>query len=224
MGSFSGADDAIGMESGLILSTGVVSGAIGPNSTTSNTSGEGNSGFSDADLNLITGTQTHDAAILEFDIDATGDSLLFEYIFASEEYNEYVCSNFNDAFGFFISGPGITGPYSNNAINIALIPNSDVEVSINTVNSGVSGPFGAGSICSASDPNWESNSNFFVDNDFNPDITTTQFDGFTIKLTASAAVQCGETYHIKLAIADAFDYFLDSAVFLGANSLSSHAK
>ncbi len=222
LGSFAEGDEAIGMESGLILSTGIVAGAIGPNSTTSHTSGEGNSGISDPDLNMITGTQTHDAAILEFDIAATGDSLLFDYIFASEEYNEYVCSSFNDAFGFFVSGPGISGQYSNNAMNIALVPNSDIEVSINTVNSGVSGPFGAGSICSASDPNWESNSNFFVDNDFNPSMATVQYDGFTVKLTASAAVQCGEVYHIKIAIADAFDYFLDSAVFLGANSLSSH--
>lgn len=58
----------------------------------------------------------------------------------------YVCSQYNDAFGFFISGPfdengnfvnigGIT-PYINE--NIAIIPGSDPElpVTINTVNGG----------------------------------------------------------------------------------------
>jgi len=38
-----------------------------------------------------------------------------------------------------------------------------------------------------------------------------------------AAVKCGETYHIKLAISDAGDNELNSAVFLEANSFSSNA-
>ena len=148
--------------------------------------------------------------------------MLFTYVFASEEYNEYVCSNFNDAFGFFVSGPGIDGPYTNNAVNIALIPASDVEVSINTVNGGEAGVYGQGSICSASDPNWQSNVAYFIDNDFNPSSNTVQYDGFTVPLIASVGVQCGEVYHIKLAIGDAFDYLLDSAVFIESNSFSSY--
>lgn len=51
-------------------------------------------------------TETHDACVLEFDFVPLGDSIKFKYVFSSEEYTPaYVCQ-FNDAFAFFISGPG----------------------------------------------------------------------------------------------------------------------
>jgi hypothetical protein len=66
----------------------------------------------DGDLARLLGvpkTDTHDACVLEFDFVPFGDSIKFNYVFSSEEYTqEYVCS-FNDAFAFFISGPGIAG-------------------------------------------------------------------------------------------------------------------
>jgi len=60
---------------------------------------------------LAAGFQTFDASILEFDFIPQSDTLKFNYIFGSEEYPEYVNSGYNDVFGFFISGPGIAGPF-----------------------------------------------------------------------------------------------------------------
>lgn len=221
IGAFNSENSNVGLNSGIILSSGSVLGAIGPNNTSSHTEAGGNMGATDPDLEILTGAANNDAAVLEFDFVPAGDSVVFQYVFASEEYNEYVCSDFNDAFGFFLSGPGISGIYSNDAINIALVPESDVQVSINSVNNGNVGAFGDEAFCSNLDPDWVSNSQYFVDNEPSADANATQFDGLTVVLTASALVTCGETYHIKLAVADAFDDNLDSAVFLEAGSLES---
>ena len=72
-------------------------------------------------------SQTFDASILEFDFITFSDTILFSYVFASEEYKEFVNANFNDAFGFFISGPGISGPFSNNSMNIAINGNLTIQ-------------------------------------------------------------------------------------------------
>jgi hypothetical protein len=164
----------------------------------------------DPDLDLISTFATNDAAVLEFDFVPTGDSLSFNFVFASEEYLEWVGTPYNDVFGFFLSGPGISGPYSGNAANIALIPGTSLPVSIANVNN-------------------VNNSTYYVDNGdgftppYNTDPTYIQFDGFTTVLQANAIVQCGQVYHIKLAVGDASDHVLDSGVFLEANSFSSNA-
>jgi len=145
--------------------------------------------------------------ILEFDFVPAGDTIVFNYIFASEEYHEYSTSNFNDGFGFFISGPGFAGPYSIGGENIAIIPGPTLPVTMNNLNNGNAnaGP------CT--------NCAFLTDNAGGADI---QYDAHTTTLQASASVICGETYHIKLAIADAGDQSFDSAVFLEANSFASN--
>src|SRR5690606_7582028 len=147
----------------------------------------------------------------------------FRYVFASEEYPGFTCSSYNDAFGFFISGPGINGPFQNNAINIAVIPETDIPVAVNTVNSGVASNPGNTPNCENANPDWIEHSQYFVDNsdEVEGDI---QFPGMTVTFTAFANVQCGETYHIKLAIADAFDGSLDSGVFLEAGSFTSNSS
>lgn len=221
LGYFNSLFSNIGLDSGIVLSTGSVLGAIGPNNTSSLTSSGGNIGASDPDLEILSGSETNDASVLEFDFIPAGDSVVFRYVFASEEYNEYVCSDFNDTFGFFLSGPGISGPYSNQAINIALVPNSEIQVSINSINNGEIGVFGSEEFCNNVDPNWQNNTQYFVNNEPALDDNSTQYDGLTAILTATAHVDCGETYHIKIAIADAFDDLLDSAVFLEASSLES---
>lgn len=187
------------------------------------TNGVGN--LNDPDLNLITSGSATNGAIIEFDFIPTGDTLSFNYIFASLEYAQFTCSNFNDAFGFFISGPGIVGPYSNNAINIATVPGTFVPVAINTVNGGAPTGGGNAATCAAADPNWQANSIYFTTT-FNPIFTSSAgipaFTGATIVLAASASLECNEVYHIKLAIANDFDTALDSGVFLEANSFSSN--
>lgn len=176
---------------------------------------------SDADLSTTaTGAPTN-GVILEFDFIPSGDTLSFSYLFASTEYPTYACSDFNDAFAFFISGPGFAGPYTNGAENIALIPGGNIPVAINTVNSGTAGAFGDPANCSAQDPNWQSNAVHFTTS-YAP-LSGYDYNGGTVELTANASLICGQTYHIKLAIANVFDTALDSGVYLKGNSFSSNA-
>ena len=199
-------------QSGIILASGRVDTAMGPNVGGGETGTLNYPGTSpgDPDLSTLSGFTTHDASILEFDFIPSSDTLTFRYIFASEEYNEYVCGSVNDVFGFFISGPGITGPFAGNSQNIALIPGTAIPVSINTVNNGSIGSAGSTSNCP--DPVYYlGNSSYYTDNAGGLGI---EYDGLTVPLVATAVVIPCETYHIKLKIADGGDSVLDSGVFI----------
>ena len=196
----------IGLNNGVILSTGKATVAIGPNNSGNKTLVTSLPIGVDPDLSAIASGTINTKAVLEFDFVSTGNTVSFNFVFASEEYLEYVGSSFNDVFGFFLSGPGITGPFTNNAKNIALIPSTSSPIAINNVNS-------------------TSNPAFYINNGSGgtPTINSTiQFDGFTTVLTANSNVQCGETYHIKLAISNVGDSSIDSAVFLQAGSFTSN--
>jgi len=210
VGLFSnGATTNIGLNSGVLITTGNAQVAIGPNNSGGASQLPANPSIGDADLANLAGfnsSSIKDKASLEFDFIAQGDNINFNFVFASEEYLEWVNAGFNDTFGFFISGPGIIGPYSGGAANIAVIPNTAIPISIDTINS-------------------TTNSSYFIDNGdgSTPTINSTiQYDGFTTVLPAAAAIQCGETYHIKLVIANVADNNYDSAVFLQAGSFSSN--
>ncbi len=218
IGSFAATATNLGLDGGVIMGSGNVNFAIGPNSYTGGSLGGGNWNASDPDLDQLSGVGSHDAAVLEFDFVPTGDSLKFRYVFSSEEYDEYVCGTVNDVFGFFLSGPGINGPFANNAINIATVPGTNIPVSINTVNNGTVGANGTAANCANLDPNWQANSIYYTSNSNG---TTIEYDGMTVVLTARALVQCGQTFHIKLAIADGGDTSFDSGVFLEQNSFTS---
>ncbi len=225
-GYFSGAGPYIGIDSGIILASGGVEVAVGPNDipTAHITVPASEQLNSEADLSqLVGGSVLRDVATIEFDFKAQGDTLRFRYVFASEEYNDHTCSPYNDVFGFFISGPGITGNpnFANSAKNIALVPGTQIPVAINTVNQGFAGVYGSNAVCNASHSSWQANSVYFVNNAGNTDPGTTQFDGFTVPFLVEVPVICGETYHIKLAIADAVDDKNDSAVFIEAQSFNS---
>jgi hypothetical protein len=205
---FTGTATNIGINSGIVLATGPTSIGIGPN----NIDDAGIDLFLPGDfaLDTLANIITFDATVLEFDFIPQNDTVTFRYVFASEEYPEYVCSPYNDVFAFFISGPGIPGFQ-----NMALIPGTSSSVTINSVNGGlvgVNGMPGAGCVLSYS--------NFYVDNTAG---TTIQFDGFTTVLTAQAIVIPCETYHLRLSIADAGDGIYDSGVFFETGSLSSVA-
>jgi hypothetical protein len=160
------------------------------------------SNFSDTSLtNLFTTfTIVNDACVLEFDLQPVGNYVEFEYLFGSEEYPEFNCSAFNDVFGFFISGPGIVGEK-----NIALLPNTNDIVSINSVNDG------SNFVCGTNNVAY-----YVVNTDSN-----VVLDGFTVPLIATHTVTPGSTYHLKLAVGDVMDQVLDSYVILTANSLKS---
>ena len=199
IGQFVGVNSNIGVDDGVILSTGTVldhvlltgekNGPVGPNNN-----GDAGSIWNedgDNDLESLVNKITFDAAVLEFDFVPQGDTVEFEYVFASEEYLEEVNnSQFNDVFAFFISGPGIAG-----VTNLAIVPGTSTEISVGTINN-------------------VSNSNFYIDNGTgdsspqNSDSTVVNFDGFTVPLKAISKVQPCKSYHLKIAIADfSFKYF-----------------
>ncbi|MCT4559871.1 MAG: choice-of-anchor L domain-containing protein, partial [Crocinitomicaceae bacterium] len=177
IGYFEDGNSTFPIARGVVMSTGNISTLPGTANQFSSSNGPSN--MSDPDLVAISGVTINDAMILEFDFVATGDSMRFNYMFGSEEYPEFVGGTVNDAFGFFLSGPGISGPYSNNAINIALIPGTTTPVSINTVNQ-------------------NTNQTYYTDNSPNFYGTSTQLDGYTVLLVAASNLICGATYHIKL--------------------------
>ncbi len=213
IGYFSGGQNSVGFNEGVILSTGAAVDAKGPNFQGNTSTDFKKPG--DPDLNKIATGEVKDATGIEFDfiVPPTIDAIAFQYVFASEEYNEYVCSPFNDVFGFFISGPGYGGPFSNGGENIALVPGTDMAVSINTINNGSAGMFGIFGSCESL-----SYSNLFVNNSMGAEL---EYDGYTTVLTAFAQVVPCETYHIRLLIGDVEDGSYDSAVFLKANGFST---
>lgn len=199
---------------GVLLTTGNGIAAIGPNNSggfTNNTPATANVS-SDPHLNAIANASPTNGVVLEFDFVPSGDTISFNYIFASEEYPEWSPSSFNDAFGFFLWGPGISGPYTlagypAGGSNLAIIPGTSIPVTINNL-----GP-GAGQYPA-----------FYANNLGGAAYgTAIQYDGGTVLLSANATVQCSQTYHIKLAISNVGDQSLDSGVFLEANSFSSEA-
>ncbi len=200
---------------GVILTTGDASAAAYPPQAFASVS---NGFYQDLDMSYLAQQSIIDATVLEFNFIPDEDQMMFEYVFASEEYPEFVCTNFNDVFGFFLSGPGISGQYQNNAINVALLPDGYIPVSINTVNGGEAGTPGNEGICAMMDPNWTANSQYFVDNTNGTDIV---YDGFTTILQVSALVTPGEQHRLKIAVADASDAVYDSAIFLQAASFRS---
>ncbi|MEZ4886031.1 MAG: choice-of-anchor L domain-containing protein [Chitinophagales bacterium] len=208
VGSFS-SGGAIGIGEGIVLSTGYINSIPGINNSSGITDDLLASG--DSDLNTIvssSGQATEDASVLEFDFVPTTNEISFNYVFASDEYPEYVCSEYNDVFAFFISGPGFTGSQ-----NIALVPGTSIPVAINSVNNGSVGAEADFPDCTSLD-----NSAYYVNNIGGASL---EFDGFTTVLTATANVTPCQTYHIKLAVADVGDSFFDSAVFLEANSFAA---
>ncbi|MEZ5173962.1 MAG: choice-of-anchor L domain-containing protein [Bacteroidia bacterium] len=206
VGTFNGTASNIGLPGGVIITTGHINVAPGPNNNGGATFS--NNGPNIPELETLANSTTYDGAILEFDFVPQSDFVSFRYVFASEEYNEYVCSEFNDAFAFFMTGPGITG-----AENLALVPSTTTPVTINTINNGSVGALGS----ITNSPCVLGNSAYFVGNTQN----TVQYDGWTTVLTASRTVIPCQTYHIKMMIADGADDIFDSAVFLEENSFSA---
>lgn len=184
-----GMQSGIGLEKGIILTTGDVRNAVGPNNSNSKSKNNGIQG--DSDLTALVGRQTYDASVLEFEFKPVTSSLSFEYVFASEEYNEFVGSMFNDVFSFFVNGE-----------NIAIIPGTNDYVSINNINNNL-------------------NSEYYIDNNPSNPKHNIQYDGFTKVFTAKANVSKNSWNKIKIAIADTSDSIYDSGVLIKSKTFSS---
>lgn len=250
---FNGTNCNVGLPGGVVLHSGDVSYVPGPNDQ--EVVGAGGipfNGSPDADLAQIaqyinwqlgTGAGVYNKSVLEFDFIPLYDMVRFRYVFSSEEYERWTCLEYNDAFGFFLSGPGINGPFNNDAINLALVPGTTTPVGVNTVNSGMVpnnanygdalNPFGG---CFNVDPNWFQNTEYYIYNGgvvggmlggpqteepYCCDPYYIQHNGLTVVLEATAAVQCGQQYHIKMALADIGDFRVPSAVYIEQGSFSS---
>ncbi len=192
-----GMESKLQMEAGIILSSGIAVGAKGPNNSGSSSTSEVKSSGS-ALLDLYASQPTYDAATLQFDFIPQTEDIEFNYIFASEEYIEYVDKGVSDIFGFFISGPGITGEQ-----NVALVPGKTLPVSIDNINQ-------------------KRNTQYFRYNYLGE--KTLQADGYTTILKANLKLEPCKTYTIKLAIADVGDPLLDSYVFIEAGSFQHKTR
>jgi len=199
----------LNMEKGLLLTSGRATNAEGPNN-------QAGMSFTidpfndpgDADLNYLStqfggGSLSHDACIVELDVFAATNEVVFEYVFGSEEYPEYIFNQvgFNDIFAFLVSGPGIAGDpgLSNNALNIAVLPNTTIPVQIDSVNN---------------QANWQYYRNNELSQSIQYDGLTSDYLGVKKSLTARVPVTPCNTYHLKLAIADRGDESFDSGVFV----------
>lgn len=197
-GTFTGASPATGLpfSSGIVLSSGTVYNTVGPNNSSAKSAAIGTDG--NALLSAIAGGSTFDAAVLQFSFTTEANVFSFRYAFGSEEYNEWV-GQYNDVFGFFLSGPGYQNP-----LNLATLPNS-TPISINNIN-------------------LNSNPAYYLDNESGAyDIQLDGLVGSTIPLYATASITPNVEYTITIAVADAFDANLDTAVFLGADSFVAEA-
>jgi gliding motility-associated-like protein len=215
IGYFKDGETEVGIERGIVLTSGRAAsancnGPFGANCVGGDfASNDNSSNVNDPDLTAIASLNINDAAKYTITFIPTADTLRFKYVFASEEYPEYGCSVFNDVFGFFISGPGINGPYQNNGINIALVPGTNDPVAINSVH--------------PQNPNNPActpvNLQFY---NFNENTNNQPvYDGYLDVFVAEAVVIPCETYTIKLMIADVGDGAFDSGVFLEAKSFGT---
>jgi len=214
VGYFSGGTQSVGIERGILLTTGYAADpafGYGPtdfgNFLASNSNG---SNANDQNLDDLASEPLNDVAVYTITFIPTSDTLRFRYCFASEEYPEYSCTEFNDIFGFFIQGPGYPTP-----TNIARVPNSNLPVSINNVHplNTQNNPM--------PNPCLPFNAQYYNSNNTNNTMKQPVYDGFTDVFTAVAVVVPCQPYTIKLAIADISDSAFDSGVFLEAKSFGT---
>lgn len=185
---------------GILLSTGKIVNAQGPNTFISDDTAPGWGG--DADLNTALNINNSiNATVLEFDFIPLGNEISFDYIFASEEYHGTATCTYSDGFAFLLREVGST-TYQ----NLALIPNTAIPVKVTSVHPDIPGG------CPAQ------NEQYF--DAFNGSDHPTNFNGQTVVLTARSSVVPGHQYHIKLVIADEGNYRYDSAIFLKGSSFS----
>lgn len=208
IGFFQNTNPNIPIQSGLILSTGNVLNAPGPNTTMLDDGNEAWTGDADLEATLAAAgipIITANASVLEFDFTPTSSNFSFDFIFASEEYGNFQCQ-YSDAFAFLITNvtTGVT-------TNLAVVPGTNLPISIATIRD-----FAYNSSCPSA------NENLFgrFNGGSNAMSAAINFNGQTKLITASSVLTPNMPYHIKLVIADRLDYQSDSAIFISSNSLN----
>ncbi|MGL4396067.1 MAG: Ig-like domain-containing protein, partial [Hyphomicrobium sp.] len=204
--------DWLAFDSGVVLTTGSTTGIAGSNTVGQTTTDAQSTGTgADADLAAVGAGESFDAATLSFEFIPTTNQVTLQFVFGSEEYNEYVYSTFNDAMGIWING-----------VNVALNP-AGTPISIDTINQ--AGTYAPGSGSEANDPNpgngaYDSSApNLYINNAPGAGTYTTGMDGFTVTLSIIANVNVGVSNTIKIGVADIGDAAYDSYLFVKAGSL-----
>ena len=195
-------------ENGLIMTSGDVSNAVGPET---GVLGDGDYNWpGDADLEaFIPGLNlgdTNNASIIEFDFVPVSNSMSFDFIFAAEEYGTFQCT-FTDAFAFLLTDS------SGNTTNLAIVPGTDDPISVLTVRDDQ-----FNDSCESVNEEWFAN--YYGAGGLDPSTSPTNFIGHTEVMTAQAEVIPNELYNIKLVVADDGDTIYDSAVFIDGGSFN----
>lgn len=206
-GYFNNNGSSFPINEGIILSTGKINNALGPNNSLLEDGGD-ISWQGDSDLNTALNlSNSINATVLEFDFVPLGSQISFDFLLSSEQYltnpSQNQC-NYTDGFAFLLREVGTTS-YQ----NLALVPGTNIPIKINTIR-------GSGTICPAA------NEQYF--DAFNGTNYPTNFNGQTKILTAQSNVTPGTPYHIKLVIADEGNYRYDSAIFLKAGSFNTNVN
>lgn len=214
----------LGMDAGVLFATGNAEDHMSKRNTeTHYGSSYTNVNTYDVDLQNIYTNATKDVVIYEFDVTMASHTtaLRVAFQFGSEEYPTYVGTTFNDAFGFFVSGPGLNG-----TVNMAKLPTNRNVISINTVNGGIvgsqSGQIAKGTdltqssqyIVNGHDTNPKNGKQGNNNND-GPKPVYIEYNGLTKLITYDlTGLQGGQTYKFKIAIADSGDTQYDSGVII----------
>lgn len=164
-----------------VLSTGRIADALGSPGDFASTD-LGRDG--DAELSSLAGHPTYDAAAYNVTLVPATSTLHVRYVFASEEYPEYVGSDFNDVMAVRVNGK-----------NCATVPGTSDPVAINTIND-------------------HTNTAYYVDNSTGAAGYSTSMDGLTVPLTCTVQVTPGQAVTVQIAVADTSDHVYDSAVAL----------
>jgi gliding motility-associated-like protein len=201
-GYFTDNTGTLGMEDGLVITTGSAGNAVGPNNSGAKSQSNKNDN-QDFDLASVVqvNEKQYDACVIEFDVEVFADTLTFDFVFGSEEYLEFI-KDYHDVFGFFISGPGINGKR-----NLATLPGTQTSISVANVNN-------------------TANPQFYVDNGTGStpfENLFVQYDGFTKRLESKVAVVPCAQYSLKLAICDIKDDIYDAGIFIAGKSLKTKA-
>ncbi|MFZ4436515.1 MAG: choice-of-anchor L domain-containing protein [Flavobacterium psychrophilum] len=208
IGFFQNTNPNFPMNSGVILSTGDVAHAAGPNTAMLNDGTTNWSGDASLENTLAQAgipMNSTNATALEFDFTPIAPNFSFDFLFASEEYGNFQCQ-FSDAFAFLL-----TNTLTGETVNLAVVPGTNLPISVVTIrdflynsscpsqNAAYFGTYNGGSAAAQS---------------------ATNFNGQTKLLNASAVLIPNTPYHIKLVIADRGDFGSDSAIFIASDSFS----
>ncbi|QYJ68747.1 choice-of-anchor J domain-containing protein [Flavobacterium litorale] len=209
IGYFADAEDGnFAFSEGIVLATGGITEAPGPmpgTATADNTTWPGDDDLSDIIAEGGNTGSLNNATVLEFDFVPFIDEISFNFLFASDEYGTFQCT-FSDAFAFILTGTTT----SVDGDNLAVIPDTTIPVSVVNIRD------------SQYNTNCDSqNVEYFGQfNQDNPDASSISYNGQTVQMQATAPVTPGESYHIKLVIADYNDSAVNSAVFLDGGSFA----